>query len=239
MRTIAQPVATRPAGRPLKIRDPIRGMCKGGIAAPAAIPAAFVRGPALRPTRDTKGLCACGSALSRTYYNRTSNDAVHRQDAPVRWCPACRTIAAADAVGAQDEVRGGGGGGGGTFLWACAQCGGMMHRLYAVRGGYEQSGVIPLSYCPPCTSVSFRAIGAGAWHGCDRCGAALHMSHRWCAACRALAERWRHKHSCRVPPPTDPRFPGAMAEFDAYENRGGGGGGRTPAVEERQGMAMP
>ena len=164
------------------------------------VPAAFKSAPSI-PRRHTMAgnMCACGSAMYKTYVIMRRGGRNRHVSTPVMWCQHCMNLGSSLALSGQTEVRDS------QFKWSCEHCGGIMHRLLTTRGG--STGLpIPLSYCLECASVSFRAIaGSCDTRACEMCGTSVSSSSRWCAGCGVIAERWRKRHGV-IPRPGDWNF---------------------------------
>ena len=165
-----------------------------------AVPAAFKTAPRLPPVSRADNVCACGSAMYKTYVVVSGGGGGRKRrqaKTPVLWCRRCRRLGSSKPLKGQTEVRNGG------FYWSCEHCGGIMYRLLITRGSV--TGLpIPLSYCVGCVSVSFRdLLSDGDTRSCDMCDAAIPARQRWCAGCLVLAEKWRKRHG--VIPPSDDR----------------------------------
>ena len=179
-----------------------------------AVPEAFKTAPRLPPVSRADNVCACGSAMYKTYVVVASGDGRRRRQVktPVLWCRRCLRPGMSVGLKGQTEVRNAG------FYWSCEHCGKIMHRLLIGRGNV--TGVpIPLSYCVECVSVSFRDIIAdGGTRTCDMCGTAVPVRNRWCAGCLVIAERWRKGHGV-IPPSDDRSFAEVIRRVKAEARR--------------------
>lgn len=145
--------------------------------------------------------------MNKTYVAITACESGERKRrvvrTPVLWCQGCRRMGTTQPVGGQDEARRE------DFVWSCAHCKGIMRRL-TIRHAAGTDVVIPLSYCLPCASVSFRAIlDRNAEGECDMCHAAVPATRRWCGPCGMVVKKWRRLHGA-VPPPGDGRLEGVL-----------------------------